>query len=155
MLLHYFGIPAPTQEHMVLEYDRLLGDKGYFVDGRGPVLFQKKPTIDDLRIIGFPHGNFATFTAIANSLLAASCPRVFWHPGDCSVNFEGYLDNSLKLGNGLLTVITLPTGNCHVLPLIGYDGKDVTVYDPGSGAVATKTAGSFTFNRDCVILRPK
>ncbi len=155
VLLHYFGIPAPTQEHMVLEYDRLFGDKGYSVAGRGPLLFQNKPTIEDLRICGFPQGNFDTFASIANSLLAASCPRVFWHPSDCDPKFEGYLTDSLQLNNGLLTVIRLPTGNCHVLPLIGYDGKDVTVYDPGSGAVETKAAGTFTFNRDCVILRPK
>jgi len=154
VLLHYFGIPKPSQTEMVLRYAEQFGDKGYFIN-RQLVAFRNKPTVDELKLCGFPHGNFDSFSAIANSLLPADCNRYFYHPNDCETEFEKYLSGSLKNGDGILGVIRLNNGNCHVLPIIGYDGSAVTVYDPGPGTVETKALCDFTFNRDCVILKIK
>jgi hypothetical protein len=156
VLLHYFGISKPTQEDMVLRFDEMFGQHGYIIQGK-PAKFLTKPTITHLALCGFPapHGNFDGFTTVANSLLPADCSWIFRHPNDCDNEFENHLAGALRNGDGILGVIRLNNGNCHVLPIIGYDGSDVTVYDPGPGTIETKAIGGFTFNRDCVLLTNK
>jgi len=156
VLLHYFGISKPTQEEMVLRFDEMYGQQGYIILGK-PGKFLTKPTIQHLALCGFPapHGNFDGFTTVANSLLPADCDRIFCHPNDCDKKFENYLTGALKKGDGILGVIRLKNGNCHALPIIGYNGSDVTVYDPCPGIIDTKAIGDITFNRDCVLLMNK
>ncbi len=156
VLLHYYEILHPTQEEMVLRFDEMYGDHGYVIQGK-LVKFNSKPTIQLLMQCGFPHphGNFDGFTAVANSLLPPDCERAFCHPKDCEVDFENLVLQSLKDGDGVLGVIRLTNGNCHVLPIISFDGNNVTAYDPGLRSIETKKLGEFTFNRDCVILKKK
>jgi hypothetical protein len=156
VLLHYFGISHPTQEEMVLRFDDMYGAHGYVLNGN-LIKFNSKPTIEDLKHCGFPNpgGNFDGFTAVANSLLAANCDRVFYHPRNCDADFEKHLLQTIQNGDGVLGVIRWPNGNCHVLPIIGFDGTHLTSYDPGARTIETKQLGQYTFNRDCVILKKR
>lgn len=159
VLIHYFDIPQPKQEDMVLEYDKRFGNEGYaeaYNTNSGVKLRLIKltnPTIDQLSRLGFPKANFDVFRDIANALLPQGCGRIFEHPNDCENRFEHYLNKSMEDGNGFLSVVKSGDGNCHIMPVIGYDGTNVTTYDPQSGSIATKPQNQIPFNRDCIIFK--
>jgi hypothetical protein len=159
VLLHYFDMPNPTQKDMVAQYNKSFGADGYAEPVQvgnqwklRPVKLTN-PTIDQLRNYGFPKANFDVFKDITNSLLPNGCGRVFDHPADCAARFEHYLTEAMKNQDGILSVKTNPDGNCHILPVIGYDGTDITVYDPQTGSIETKAFNSIPFNRDCIIFK--
>ena len=139
---------------MVSEYARLHGQKGY-VNASYQLCQLANPTIDELRAYGFPAANFDVFTSICNALAPKDSPRIFHHPQDCTQRFEEYLRDSVAAGDGILAVVRNPDGNCHILPVIGYDGTNLTTYEPVTGTIETKDNKHYTLNRDCVLLRRK
>lgn len=159
VLLHYFDISIPTQKDMVAQYDKLFGAEGYaepFQVGNQLKLRLVRltnPTIDQLRNYGFPKADFDVFKDITNSLLPKDCGRVFDHPADCNPQFEHYLTEAMQNQDGILSVKTNSDGNCHILPVIGYDGTNISVYDPQTGGIDTKPFKDVPFNRDCIIFK--
>ncbi len=157
VLLHYFDLPKPTQEDMVLLYDKVFGAKGYGepIQVNGQLRYRTvkltNPTVEQLKNYGFPLGDFNTFKDITNSLLPQNCGRVFDRSSDCHEKFEYYLDQALKNQDGILAAVKLPDGNCHILPVVGFDGKCVMVYDPGARTIEVKALGDL--NRDCVVFK--
>jgi hypothetical protein len=159
VLIRYFNLLQPTQEDMVRQYHKLFGHEGYGepVILNGELKFRHvkldSPTIEQLAKHGFPKGDFNSFQTIANSLLAADCGRRFEHPADCDQKFEEHMLKAMTDGDGFLGVIKNPDGNCHILPIIGFDGTTVVYYDPGSGDITTKAIKEVSFNRDCIIFK--
>jgi hypothetical protein len=159
VLLKYFDIHTPTQQDMVLEYKRLFGARGYaepFQVGN-EIKFRRvplvNPTIDQLRNYGFPEANFGVFQDITNSLLPKNCGRIFERPADCDPRFEEYLVQAMTNRDGILGVRQNADGNCHILPVIGYDDPNVTTYDPQTGQIDTKPIKDIPLNRDCIIFK--
>ncbi len=142
-----------------MQYNKLFSAEGYAepvqVGNQVKLRLVKlvNPTTDQLRNYGFPKADFDVFMDIANSLLPKDCGRFFEHPADSEARFEHYLTETLKNQDGILSVVKNPDGNCHIHPVIAYNGTDVTLYDPQTGAIDTKPAKNIPFNRDCMIFK--
>ena len=154
VLLHYFSIPVPKQEDMVMEYVRRHGSTGY-INAAYQLCKLDNPTVEELRGYGFPVANFNILTSICNDLMPNDSPRQFVHPADCATEFQKHLRNSMAAGDGILAVINNPDHTCHVLPVVGFDGTNLTTYEPIMGNIETKKTADYTVNNDCVILCKK
>jgi hypothetical protein len=152
VLLHYFAIPFPTQDEMVEEYARQYGHQGYVNASRQPCQLVS-PSVEELRNYGFPAANFDVFAAICNAMMPKDSLRAFYHPMDCENDLEDHLRGSLNAGDGMLLALKNPDSSCHVMPLIGYDGSNLTTYEPWTGTIETKDINQYALNKDCVILR--